>query len=356
MIAARFAGDAGGFALDVAFEAPSAGITGLFGPSGCGKTTLLRCLAGLLRLPGAALRVDGEIWQEGPIFLPPHRRALGMVFQEARLFAHLSVRENLRFGLRRAKGAPRITDAAVIDALGLEPLLARAPAGLSGGERQRVAIGRALLAQPRLLLLDEPLAALDREAAQQILPRLREVSRLFAVPAVYVSHDLAEIEQIADYLLLMRPGGRIAARGELGALLTDPALPFAARRDAAMVLELRAQAYDEIYDLTTCAGAGVALTVPGWHGPAGAAVRLRVRASDVSIAKTEPWDSSILNALPARILSAETAAGPHVNLVLAVGQTRLLSSITRKSFDSLGLAVGGMVYAQVKAMALAAPG
>lgn len=356
MITARFVGRLGAFSLDAALEIPAQGITGLFGPSGCGKTTLLRCLAGLLRLPGGYLRVGGEVWQDGRVFLPPYRRPLGVVFQDSRLFAHLPVRENLRFGLRRAGGGVvRITEDAVIGSLGLEKLLDRSPEGLSGGERQRVAIGRALLAQPRLLLLDEPLAALDRDSAHQILPKLRELSRLFSVPVIHVSHDLAEIERLADHLVLMRADGRVAATGELAALLTDPALPFAARQDAAVVLELRAGAYDEVYGLTVCGGEDLALIVPGQPGPPGAPVRLRIRASDVSICKGQPQGSSILNTLPARILAAESLAGPHVNLVLGVGRVRLLSSITRKSFDALGLNVGDAVYAQIKAMALAAP-
>jgi molybdate transport system ATP-binding protein len=355
-IEAHFAGRLGRFSLDVELNLPGTGVTGLFGPSGCGKTTLLRCIAGLTRLPGGFLRVGDDIWQEGQKFLPPHRRQIGFVFQDARLFPHLSVRQNLHFGLKRASER-RIGEAEVIGILGLEPFLARNPASLSGGERQRVAIGRALLAQPRLMLLDEPLAALDRDAAHQILPKLREISQIFAVPVIHVAHDMAELERIADALVLMRQDGRVAASGPLAAMLTDLSLPFARQRDAAVVLVLTAGDYDESYGLTTCASAQFSLTVPARLGPKGSEIRLRICASDVSLACERPLGSSILNILPARILEAETNAGPHINLVLGLGEdetpTRLLCAITRKSWDGLGLRLGANVFAQIKAVALA---
>ena len=355
-IEARFAGAVGKFSLDVALSLPGTGVTGLFGPSGCGKTTLLRCLAGLTRLPGGFLRVGAETWQEGQKFLPPQQRQVGYVFQDARLFAHLSVRQNLQYGLRRA-AARRIAEADVVGILGLEPFLHRYPAHLSGGERQRVAIGRALLSQPQLMLLDEPLAALDRGAAHQILPKLREISKIFAVPVIHVSHDMAELERIADGLVLMRQDGRIAATGRLAAMLTDLSLPFARQRDAAVVLELTAGAYDEAYGLTTCGAPGVTLTLPGFLGAPGEAIRLRIRASDVSLVRERPEGSSILNILSARILEAEASSGPHMNLVLGIGGAespmRLLSAITRKSWDVLGLRIGAEIFAQIKAVALA---
>jgi molybdate transport system ATP-binding protein len=354
-IEARFSGRLGQFSLDVTLALPGAGVTGLFGPSGCGKTTLLRCLAGLTRLPGGFLRVGEDVWQDSRVFLPPQKRQIGFVFQDARLFAHLSVRRNLRFGLRRTT-ARHIAEADVIGILGLEPLLARYPVHLSGGERQRVAIGRALLAQPRLLLLDEPLAALDRAAAHQILPKLREIAAKFAVPIIHVAHDMAELERIADGLILMQEG-RIAASGQLTAMLTDFSLPFARQRDAAVVLELTAGDYDERYGLTLCTSPQLALTIPAQLGPPGAEVRLRIRASDVSLVRERPQASSILNILPARILEAEDAAGPHMNLVLGIGEeaapVRLLCAITRKSWDVLGLSLGEAVFAQIKAVALA---
>jgi molybdate transport system ATP-binding protein len=354
-IEARFAGTLGQFSLDVELELPGTGVTGLFGPSGCGKTTLLRCLAGLTRLPGSFLRVGADVWQDGHIFLPPQKRQIGFVFQDARLFAHLAVRQNLRFGLRRTD-ARHIAEDDVIGILGLEPLLARHPINLSGGERQRVAIGRALLAQPRLLLLDEPLAALDRAAAHQILPKLSEIAAAFAVPIIHVAHDMAELERIADGLVLMQ-SGRVAAYGRLAAMLTDFSLPFARQRDAAVVLEMTAGEYDEAYGLTRCTSPQLALTIPAQLGAPGTEIRLRIRASDVSLVRERPQASSILNILQARILEAEDAPGPHMNLVLGIGDEeaplRLLCAITRKSWDVLGLCLGETVFAQVKAVALA---
>ena len=214
MIDARFSGQLGEFRLDVAFTAPAQGITGLFGPSGCGKTTLLRCLAGLTRMRGT-LRVSDEVWQDERVFLAPHRRRAAYVFQDADLFSHLNVRGNLEFGLRRAGTPVAVPLDEVVALLGLEALLARSTAKLSGGERQRVAIGRALLSQPRLLLLDEPLAGLDTAAKTEILPYLERLHDAVAIPVVYVSHDLAEIARLADHLIVMKVG-HVVASGACG--------------------------------------------------------------------------------------------------------------------------------------------
>jgi molybdate transport system ATP-binding protein len=209
MIEARFNGRLGAFELDAAFSAPERGITGLFGPSGSGKTTLLRCLAGLNRLPGS-LRVGEEVWQDGKMFIPPHRRHAAYVFQDADLFAHLNVRANLEYGLRRA-GRPAVARfAEVVALLGLESLLDRSVVRLSGGERQRVAIGRALLSQPRLLLMDEPLAGLDAAAKAEILPYLERLHASVSIPMILVSHDLADIARLADHLVVMKAGKVIA--------------------------------------------------------------------------------------------------------------------------------------------------
>ncbi len=354
-ITARLIGRLGRFNLDAALSIPAHGITSIFGPSGCGKTTLLRCLAGLTHLPGSFVRVGGEVWQEGNFFRPPYARPIGFVFQDSRLFAHLTVAQNLRFGLRRA-GLAHIGEAEVIGFLGLEALLPRYPARLSGGERQRVAIGRALLAQPRLLLLDEPLAALDRETAHDILPKLRALAACFALPIIHVAHDMAEIERLADFLVIMRADGRVAASGPLAEMLTDLALPLAARREAACVLELSAGAYDAAYGLTACHDGPLCLLVPGAFGPAGTKMRLRIRAGDVSLARHAPRDSSVLNILQARILAC--APQEETNLCLVLGlegsAQKLLCAITRKSWDNLGLQLQDLVFAQVKGMALAA--
>lgn len=226
-VAGQFRGRLGAFELDARFALPPRGLTALTGPSGSGKTTLMRCLAGLARLPGH-LVVDGETWQDQRQFRPTHRRAIGVVFQEASLLPHLSVRGNLNYGARRAgEGRPAALDE-MADLLGLSSLLDRATANLSGGERQRVALGRALLAQPRLLLMDEPLSSLDADAKAEILPYLERLHRSLAIPVLYITHDASEIARLADHVLVMRDGrladgpspaaARDAARARLGAL------------------------------------------------------------------------------------------------------------------------------------------
>lgn len=352
-IDAHFRGRLGAFSLDAAFAAPGVGVTGLFGPSGCGKTTVLRCLAGLSRFTDGRLSIDGAVWQDEAVFLPSHRRAVGYVFQDARLFPHLSVLENLRYGLKRS-GPGTIGLEPIIELLGLRALLARAPAALSGGERQRVAVGRALLSQPRLLLMDEPLSALDAGARQEIMPYLEGLPAALSVPILYVSHDLAELERLADHILLMQ-AGRVIAQGPLQALIADLSLPLARRPDASAVLSIAVTGYDAAYDLSTAEAGGCRLLVPGMLGPAGARRRLRVRAADVSLALEEPHGTSVLNVLPMRIAALERNDA-HQILVLLEGRAgaglQLLSRITRRSADTLALVPGMPVFAQVKGMAL----
>ena len=201
----RFAGRVGDFALDVAFSIPGRGVTALVGPSGCGKTTLLRCIAGLTRMPGR-LTVMGAVWQDERLFLPTHRRAVGYVFQEPSLLAHLSVKANLLFGYDRRGTRTGADFDEVVQLLAVGDLLARAPARLSGGERQRVAIGRALLSQPDILLLDEPLSSLDSDSKDEILPYLSRLRDTLSVPMIYVSHDASEVARIADQVLTLRKG------------------------------------------------------------------------------------------------------------------------------------------------------
>lgn len=205
-----FQGRLGTFSLDAAFQIGGRGITTLTGPSGAGKSTLLRCIAGLERLKGR-LVVEGEVWQDPKTFLPPHKRAVGMVFQDAALLEHLSVRQNLRYGLRRAAKPHAIAEEEVVDLLGLSPLLARAPRRLSGGERQRVALGRALLSQPRLLLMDEPLSSLDATSRTEILPYLERLNRTLAIPAIYVTHDAVEAGRLGGRRLFMEAGRIVRA-------------------------------------------------------------------------------------------------------------------------------------------------
>jgi molybdate transport system ATP-binding protein len=229
----RFAGSLGGFRLEAEFHLEPTGITALSGPSGSGKTSLLRCIAGLTRLPGR-LSIDGEIWQDERAFLPPHRRPVGVVFQEPSLLSHLSVRGNLEYGAQRAKTADLDE---TIELLGLAPMLARSTGALSGGERQRVALGRALVMKPRLLLMDEPLSSLDADAKAEILPYLERWRRALAIPVLYISHDAGEIARLADRVLLMAGGkvapGEAARRGDLASLTS-------AERDALALAALRA--------------------------------------------------------------------------------------------------------------------
>ena len=357
-LSARFRGRLGGFALEVGFEAPARGITALFGPSGCGKTTVLRCVAGLHRPADGFFALDGEVWQDGGQFRPAHRRPIGYVFQEASLFAHLSVRGNLLYGHRRAVGrggAETIGFDEVVGLLGLEHLLARAPLHLSGGERQRVAIGRALLSQPKLLLMDEPLAALDRFSKDEILPYLERLHGALSVPALYVSHDIAEVERLADHLVLL-DAGRVTAAGPLEALQADPALPIARMPEAGATLRATVESFESAYGLATLALAGGRLLVPGAPEAVGTARRIRIAASDVSLAREPAAGSTILNTLPARILAAEAQDGVQIMVAIGLGDdgrgARLLARVTRKSWDGLGLAPGQPVFAQIKGVAL----
>lgn len=356
MISAQFAGQLGGFALDVRFEAPARGVTGIFGPSGSGKTTILRCIAGLTRMHTGRFTLNGQTWQDDTTFLPAHRRPVGYVFQDARLFAHLSAAGNLDYAIKRA-GPDRIAShAEVVDLLGLDALLPRMPSTLSGGERQRVAIARAVLSQPELILMDEPLSALDRDARHDILPYVERLGRELAVPVLYVSHDLSEIERLADHLVLLERGGRVSASGSLQALLGDLELPLARGADAGAVLELAVEGHDTGYDLTICRVGALRIVVPGMIGAAGQVRRVRVAASDVSLVKGAAGQTSVLNVLPTRIVGVAPSGTAQMQVLLALESAdtaRLLSSITRKSWDSLGLSVGDAVTAQIKGMALA---
>jgi molybdate transport system ATP-binding protein len=359
-IVARFRGTLGTFALDAGFEAPMRGVTAVFGPSGCGKTTVLRCVAGLQLLKDGYFSIGGEIWQDEAVFRPPHERSVGYVFQEASLFPHLSVRRNLLYGHRRvlrrgAREATRFDE--VVTLLGIEPLLDRAPLRLSGGERQRVAVGRALLSQPRLLLMDEPLAGLDRFSKDEILPYLEALHAALSIPILYVSHDIAEVERLADHLVLIQ-AGHVVASGPLQDLQADPELPIARLPEASVALNATVTCYDPEYGLTTLSVDGGTIVVPGQCGSPGTPQRVRIGASDVSLARQHPGPSTILNVLPARVAAAESLDRARVNVVIRLGAAgrgaRLLARITRKSWDTLGMRPGDLVQAQVKSVALVA--
>jgi len=341
------------FALDAAFGAPSAGVTALFGPSGSGKTTLLRCIAGLERAAGS-LHVDGEVWQDETRFVATHKRPLGYVFQEASLFSHLSVRANLEYGLKRVASAERKVDLEqVVEWLGLERLIGRGDtAKLSGGERQRIAIGRALLTSPRILLMDEPLAALDSASKQDILPYLERLHRELKIPVLYVSHSLDEVARLADHLVLLEQG-RVIASGALMETLARLDLPTGHFDDAGAVIEAAVAHHDETYHLTRLDFPGGCLWVGKVDQSSSRRVRARVLARDVSIAIQQPQGSSINNILNARIEEIRDEGPDKVIVRMKVGDTHmLLSRITRRSRDHLGLTVGKDVFAQVKSVAL----
>ena len=341
------------FALDAAFSAPPVGVTALFGPSGSGKTTLLRCIAGLERAQGW-LRVNGEPWQDEKTFMPVHKRPLGYVFQEASLFPHLSVRANLEYGLKRIAPAERkVPLEQVVEWLGLGHLIERKdPAQLSGGERQRVAIGRALLTSPRILLMDEPLSALDSNSKREILPYLERLHRELNIPVLYVSHAMDEVARLADHLVLLEKGSVIAS-GALQETLARLDLPTAHFDDAGTVIEATVAQQDEKYHLTRLDFAGGQLWVGRVEQPFGTTVRARVLARDVSIATQAPQGSSINNILNARIGEIRDEGPDKVIVRMQVGEAQvLLARITRRSRDHLGLHEGLFVCAQVKSVAL----
>ena len=351
-IDARFRTTLGSFELDAEFSLPSRGVSALFGTSGSGKTTLLRLIAGLTRAPGS-LTINGEVWQDDRIFIPTHRRALGYVFQEASLFPHLSVHGNLEYGWKRVPVTERrINFDDVVDWLGLSALLPQAPQQLSGGQRQRVAIGRALLASPRLLLMDEPLSALDASSRAEILPYLERLHRQLELPIIYVSHALDEVARLADTLLLIE-GGRITYQGPLVEGLTRLDLPLAHRDTASTVIDTIVVSHDPAFQLTRVARQSIAFELPGLHAVPGESLRIRIAARDVSLTLSTPSQTSILNLLPARIIELADDAPGQVLVRLALGDTMLLSRITRKSAHALNLQPGMTVVAQVKSVAVA---
>jgi molybdate transport system ATP-binding protein len=341
------------FKLDVAFELPE-GPIGVVGRSGSGKTTLLRCMAGLERPERGELAIGAVVYQDRSGFLPAHRRKLGYVFQEPSLFPHLSVEGNLRFGLRRVPEPERVLSFDdVVSLLALAPLLSRAPAQLSGGEKQRVAIGRALLTSPKLLLMDEPLASLDHESRAQILPYFEALQRALTIPLVYVTHAPAELTRIAQHVLLLE-GGRVRASGALNEVLTRADLPLSHADDAGAVVSARVIEQREDFHLTYLEVPGGRLAISRRPLAIGQSTRLLVRARDVSLAVAPPPRTSIGNVLDARVLEVHEEHDPSQRLVLlAAAGTVLLARVTWLSVAELGIAPGKTVWAQIKTVALA---
>ncbi len=345
----------GDFTLTARFTAPGRGVTALFGASGAGKTLLLRCVAGLQPGVRGHLNITGECWQDSArgYFLAPHRRPVGYVFQEASLFPHLSVRGNLEYGLRRIPvGARSVLPDQAIELLGIGALLTRRPAHLSGGERQRVAIARALLTSPRLLLMDEPLAALDQASKAEILPYFERLHATLSIPVLYVTHAVDEVARLADYLLLLERG-KVLAHGPFVEMLTRLDLSLAHGDSAEAVLETQVAAHDAEYRLTYLECASGCFAIPHFDAAIGTRARLRVRARDVSLVLTPPHDTSILNILPVRILAISEDRPGQVMVGLDANGAALLARITQKSLMLLKLEIGQRVYAQIKSVALA---
>ena len=382
MISARLTLARRDFTLDVTLQLPERGITALFGPSGCGKTTVLRALAGLERAAGRVALGD-EVWQDDATgqWQPTHRRPLGYVIQEAALFPHLDVRANLAYGRQRSAAARRPgTGAAaagfaldqVVDLLGIAPLMARRPATLSGGERQRVAIARALATAPRLLLMDEPLAALDAPRKAEILPYLERLQRSLALPIVYVTHAMEEVARLADHLVLL-DAGRVRAAGPLGQLLAQPDLPLARQDDAGVVIAATVAEHDRDYGLSRVLFAGGSLWVGETAAAPGEAVRARVLARDVSVSRQAPLQTSVVNVLPVRLETVQAdrstsllrlrvgdgsgdglgnPPGNALSQMAGASPVWLMARITRRSAEALALQPGDALFAQIKGVAL----
>ncbi|MDD2761318.1 MAG: molybdenum ABC transporter ATP-binding protein [Methylomonas sp.] len=364
-IHAKFDLDYGEFRLNVDLALPGSGITVLFGHSGSGKTTLLRCIAGLQQAPKGFLKINDEVWQDSEhgVFLPTHKRSLGYVFQEANLFPHLTVKGNLQFGLKRT-GQIGVDLTHILELLGIAHLLERMPDGLSGGERQRVAIARALALNPKVLLMDEPLAALDFKRKQEILPYLGRLHTELNMPVIYVTHSQQEVAQLADHLVVMADG-RVQASGPLSETLSRLDVPLAQDRDASTVWQVRVAGHEALYHLTHIAFDGGTLYLPSLAAEVGTPLRLQIFARDVSITLQEPIATSILNVLPAIVTGIADDDSGHCVVQLRlpgtagvpqsvgnqsgrVGTHSLLAHITQKSARLLGLQDGMSVYVQIK--------
>jgi molybdate transport system ATP-binding protein len=342
----------GAFSITAAFSADK-GVTALFGRSGSGKTSLINAIAGLLHPDRGRLAFNGDVLvdSEAHVFVPPHKRRFGYVFQEARLFPHLSVRRNLGYGRWFARYAGEGPDFdRIVDLLGIGALLNRAPTNLSGGEKQRVAIGRALLSNPRLLLMDEPLAALDEERKAEILPYLERLRDETAIPIVYVSHSVAEVARLANKVIVLE-SGRISASGDAATILSAPSAAVS-RREAGALIEGVVETSDVSHQITIVRSGTALIQVPHLEAPVGKAVRLHIAARDVMLATSRPEGLSALNILPGTIVGIGEAVQGMVDVRLDCGGVTIISRITTLSRDVLGLQTGKPVHAIIKSVAL----
>ena len=356
-VRARFRLSRPGFTLAVDLDLAGRGVTALFGPSGSGKTSCLRVVAGLERsAPDAPayIAVNNEVWQDDSrgLFVPVHQRALGYVFQDANLFPHLSVAKNLAFGMARVPAAQRrVSLDQAVTLLGIGHLLARQPGTLSGGERQRVAIARALATSPRLLLLDEPLAALDAQRKAEVLPYLEKLHSELDIPVLYVSHALDEVARLAEHLVLL-DAGRVLACGPTAALMTRLDLPLAHGDTAGAVLSATVQRHDPGDHLSLIRFSGGTLLVPQQAIAVGQSVRVRVQARDVSLTLQQQSGTSILNILRATVTAVAPDSPGQVMVALDLGGSALLARVTQRSAHALGLTPGLTLYAQIKGVAI----
>ena len=340
------------FALRVVVDLTLAGITAVFGPSGSGKTTLLRIISGLEQKAVGTVTFDGETWQNGKSQVPPHRRQVGYVFQDGRLFPHMTVAQNLEFARHRsARGArPSVDLEETIEALDLRPLLGRRTPSLSGGEQQRVAIARALLRSPRLLLMDEPLSSLDIKRKREILPHIEALPEIFGVPVLYVTHNLDEVARLASDVVLLADG-RVAAYGNVGEIFERTDLgALMGGLEAGVVLRARVAAHDD--GVATLIVGSQQLRVPMATAEIGATRPIRIHARDVAIATVRPEKLSIRNVLKGRIRLIEIVSNMNVEIFLEVDGEHLRARITRDALEELELAVGGEVFALIKSVAL----
>ncbi|WP_144778300.1 molybdenum ABC transporter ATP-binding protein [Marinobacter maritimus] len=352
-IQARFACKVGTFTLDVDLDLPGSGLTALFGHSGCGKTTLLRCMAGLQVAIGA-MRVNGDEWQSESGSRPVHQRPLAYVFQETSLFPHLSVKRNLMYGYRRIPQSERqISFDQAIEWLGLAHLLNRMPEKLSGGERQRVAIARALLTSPKLLLMDEPLSALDQKSKQEIMPYLEALRDNLAIPMLYVSHSTAEVARLADHIVMLDKG-QVIAQGPLQQIMARTDQPFGLEEDAGVILDATVSERDERWYLYRADFAGGHLWLRADENLAiGQRVRLQILARDISLALSEQADQSIQNILSATINEIASDVSPGTSMVrLLAGQTPFLSRLTSRAVHTLAIEPEQQVWMQIKSVAI----
>jgi molybdate transport system ATP-binding protein len=351
-IHARFRLDRPSFSLDVDLTLPQRGVTAFFGPSGSGKTTLLRYVAGLERAPAGFLAIGSEVWQDGKYWLPPHKRPLGYVFQEASLFPHLTVLGNLCYGRKRITNAQQVSLDHVIELLGIGHLLDRKPGRLSGGERSRVGIARALAVNPRILLMDEPLTALDLKRKQEILPYLERLHDELDIPVLYVSHSPEEVARLADHLVVLEDG-RALANGPLSETLARLDLPIRLGEDVGSVLDARVGAVDDAWHLARMDFPGGSFWTPDRGLPLGRTVRVRVLARDVSLARQPPGESSIQNVLCGRVEAIADDDHPGLALVrVQVGDCALVARLTKRAAVELDVTPGREIWVQVKSVAL----